>query len=47
MSIGIPRIRDANTETMDGTLVLTAASAYPVLLQTHRGQDSGDMPKRL
>ena len=32
MSIGIPRIRDANTETMTGTLVLTAASAYHQIL---------------
>ena len=28
MSIGIPRIRDANTETLTGTRVLTAADAY-------------------
>jgi len=35
MSIGIPRIRDANTETLTGTKTLTAADAY------HQNLDPG------
>lgn len=35
MSIGIPRIRDANTETLTGTKVLTAGDAY------HQNLDPG------
>lgn len=41
MSIGIPRIRDANTETMGGTVVLTAASAY------HQNLDPGGSAREL
>ncbi|MBN86836.1 MAG: hypothetical protein CL885_04865 [Dehalococcoidia bacterium] len=35
MSIGIPRIKDANTETLSGAKVLTAADAY------HQNLDCG------
>ena len=44
MSIGIPRIRDANTETLtDNPTVLTAASAYHQNLDSD-GAKEVDMP---
>ena len=43
MSIGVPRIKDANTETMTATGVLTAASAYHQILDPD-GAKELDMP---
>ena len=44
MSIGIPRIKDGNTETMTGTGVLTAASAYHQILDAGGSTRELDMP---
>jgi hypothetical protein len=41
MSIGIPRIRDANTETLAGTKTLTAADSY------HQNLDPGGSARNL
>ena len=43
MSIGIPRIRDANTETLTGTKVLVANDAYHQILDPD-GAREVDMP---
>jgi hypothetical protein len=44
MSIGIPRIRDANTETLTSNpTVLTAASAYHQIIDSDGAKDV-DMP---
>ena len=43
MSIGVPRIKDANTETMTATGVLTAASAYHQILDPDGAREL-DMP---
>ena len=44
MSIGIPRIKDANTETLDGNATLTAASAYHQNLDPGGSAREVDMP---
>ena len=43
MSIGVPRIKDANTEIMTDTGVLTAASAYHQILDPDGAREL-DMP---
>jgi len=43
MSIGIPRIRDANTETLTGTRVLTASDAYHQIIDP-AGANEVDLP---
>ena len=44
MSIGIPRIKDSNTETLSGTKVLTAADAYIQILDPGGSARELDMP---
>jgi len=44
MSIGIPRIKDVNTETLTGTTVLTVNSAYHQILDPGGAGRELDMP---
>lgn len=44
MSIGIPRIKDVNTETMTGTVVLTANDPYYQILDPGGSARELDMP---
>lgn len=44
MSIGIPRIKDANTETLTGTRVLTVGDAYHQILDPGGSGREVDMP---